>query len=73
VFFGLRREPADVCGLALEEIGHEDTVFLLARGSEDIGTLNCLREEAEDVCFSKSLLAGCLWAATDGPLDDYPP
>lgn len=51
VFFGLRREPGDVRGLALEEVRHEDTIFLLARGSEDIGALDCLREKAEDVFF----------------------
>lgn len=55
LFVGLRREPGDVRRLALKEIWHEDTVFLLARGSEDIGTLNCLSGEAEDVYFfSKS-------------------
>lgn len=74
VFFGLRREPGDVRGLALEEVRHEDTIFLLARGSEDIGALDCLREKAEDVFFfSKSLLVVFLWAETDGRLDDYPP
>jgi hypothetical protein len=46
---GLRREPGDVCGLALEEIGDEDAVFLGGGGGEDVGALQGLGEEAEDV------------------------
>lgn len=49
VVVGLGREPADVGGLALEEVGHEDAVFLRVGGREDVGALEGLGEEAEDV------------------------
>jgi hypothetical protein len=35
--------------------------------------LDCLREKAEDVCFSTAHLAICLRTETDEPLDDNPP
>lgn len=66
VFFGLRREPGDVRGLALEEVRHEDTIFLLARGSEDIGALNCLREKAEDVFFFFKVTLSCFSVGRNG-------
>jgi hypothetical protein len=49
VVVGLGREPGDVGGLALEEVGHEDAVFLLVGGGEDVGALEGLGEETEDV------------------------
>lgn len=49
VVVGLRREPGDVGGLALEEVRHENAVFLLVGGGQDVGTLDGLVEEAEDV------------------------
>lgn len=49
VLVGLRREPGDVGGLALEEVGHEDTVLLLVGGGQDIGALDGLGEETEDI------------------------
>jgi hypothetical protein len=49
VLVGLGREPGDVCGFALEEVGDEDAVFLRRRGGEDVGALQGLGEEAEDV------------------------
>jgi tetrahydromethanopterin S-methyltransferase subunit G len=44
-----RRVPRDIGGLALEEVGHEHAVFLLIRVGQDVGTLNGLVEETEDV------------------------
>lgn len=49
VVVGLRGEPRDVGGLALEEVGHKDAVFLLVGGGQDVGALDGLIEEAEDV------------------------
>lgn len=51
VFVGLRREPGDIGRLSLEEIGHENAVLLLVSGGQDIGTLDGLVEETEDVCY----------------------
>lgn len=51
VFVGLRREPGDIGRLSLEEVGHENAVFLLVSGGQDIGTLDGLVEETEDVCY----------------------
>jgi len=46
----VRRVPADVGRLALEEVWHEDAVWvLLVAVGEDVGALDGLREEAEDV------------------------
>lgn len=49
VLIGLRREPGDIGGLTLEEVGDEDTVLLLIGRGQDVGTLNGLVEETEDV------------------------
>lgn len=49
VVIGLRREPGDVGGLALEEVGNEDTVLLLVGVGQDVGSLDGLGEETEDV------------------------
>jgi len=49
MFIRLRREPGDIGRLALEEVGHEDTVFLLVGIGQDVGSLDGLREETEDV------------------------
>lgn len=51
------RVPRDIGGLALEEIGHEHAVFLLVRVGQDIGTLDGLVEEAEDVWTANPRLA----------------
>ena len=51
VFVGLRREPGDISRLSLEEVGHEDAVFLLVSGGQNIGTLDGLVEETENVCY----------------------
>ena len=43
-------EPGDISWFALEEIWHEDLVLLfIVRRSQDISTLNRLREVSEDV------------------------
>jgi hypothetical protein len=48
--YGVRRVVANVDGLALEEVGHEDLVLvLLVTGSQNIGTLDSLVLETEDV------------------------
>ena len=48
--YSVRRVVADVDGLALEKIRHEDLVLvLLVAGCEDIGTLDGLVFEAKDV------------------------
>lgn len=49
VFVGLRGIPGDIGGAALEEVGHDDPVFLLVGSGQDVGTLDRLVEEAEDV------------------------
>ena len=51
VLVGLGREPGDVGRLALEEVWHEDAVFLRVGGGEDVGALDGLVEEAEDIYF----------------------
>ena len=46
----VRRVPADVGRRALEKVGYEDAVrVLLVAVGEDVGALDGLREEAEDV------------------------
>jgi hypothetical protein len=51
----VRRIPGDICGLALEEVGHDDAVGLVrVGGGEDVGSLEGLVEEAEDVCSRQS-------------------
>lgn len=42
VVVGLRREPGDIGGLALEEVGDEDTVLLLVGVGQDVGSLDGL-------------------------------
>lgn len=49
--------PRDVGGATLEEVGYEDAVFLVGRRSEDVGTLDGLVEEAEDVCRSRNCIS----------------
>ena len=49
VLVGCRRVPGNVGWAAFEEVGHEDSVFLFVGGCEDVGALDCLVEEAEDV------------------------
>jgi hypothetical protein len=49
VLVGGRGVPGDVGGAALEEVGHDDAVLLLVGGGEDVGALDGLVEEAEDV------------------------
>lgn len=39
VVVGLRGKPGDVGGLAFEEVGNEDPVFLRGGGGEDVGAL----------------------------------
>lgn len=61
VVVGLRRIPRDVRRAALEEIGHKHSVFLFVRSGQDIGTLDGLVEEAEDIyraTVSVSVAAG---------------
>jgi hypothetical protein len=67
VLVGLRRIPRNVGGLALEEVGHEDLVRVVGVGvSEDVGALERLVEEAEDVVDDEDALlcvfgAGGVW------------
>lgn len=49
VFVGGGRVPGDVGGAAFEEIGDVDAVFLVVGGGEDVGALDGLVKEAEDV------------------------
>lgn len=59
----VRRVPGDVCGLALEEVGHEDLVLVLLVGvCEDVGALQRLGEEAEDVVDEEDGGGGTRWA-----------
>lgn len=57
--------PADVCGLVIEEVGHEDLVAVgvLAGGGEDVGTLEGLGKEAEDVKDVEDGFGCCAWAS----------
>ena len=46
----IRRVPGDVCWAALKKVRHENLVLLLlVCVGENVGTLECLREEAKDV------------------------
>lgn len=49
VLIGGGRVPGDIGGAALEEVGDENAVLLLGGVGEDIGTLDGLVEEAENV------------------------
>lgn len=55
--YSVRRVVADVDGLALKEVRHEDLVLvLLVAGCEDIGTLDGLVLEAKDVVHDQQSL-----------------
>lgn len=67
LFLCVGRIPGDVGGGAFEEIGHEDLVLVVfvAMG-EDVGALDGLRPEAEDVVDDQDALfsvggAGAIW------------
>lgn len=63
--YSVRRVVADVDGLALEEVRHEDLVLvLLVAGCENIGSLNSLVLEAKDVVDDQESLL-CI-AGTSG-------
>lgn len=64
IFFGMEGEvPGDISRFSLEEIRHEDLVFVaVVRGGEDIGALERLREVAEDVVDVKQCFGGIGWA-----------
>lgn len=53
MFIGGGGIPRDVCGVPLEEIRHEHAIFLLIRGGQDIGTLDGLVKEPEDIWVQK--------------------
>ena len=65
----LLRVPRDVSGLAVKEVRHEDVVLVFFVGvGEDVGPLQILREEAEDVVDNEDRLfrlggAGDVWTA----------
>jgi hypothetical protein len=69
VFVRLRRVPRDVGRLALEEIRHEDLVRVVGVGvGEDVGALQRLVEEAEDIVDDEDALlcvfgAGGVWGS----------
>jgi hypothetical protein len=59
--YSVRRVVANVDGLALEKVGHEDLVLvLIVAGCEDIGTLEGLVLEAKDVVDDKEGLLSIL-------------
>jgi hypothetical protein len=63
VLVSLRRIPRNVGGLALEEVGHEDLVRVVGVGvGEDVGALERLVEEAEDVVDDEDTLL-CVFGA----------
>jgi hypothetical protein len=63
LLFGVRWVPADVRRLALKPIGDEDLIpMVLAGGSQDISSLDGLREIAEDIINVKDSLGGSGWA-----------
>jgi hypothetical protein len=63
--YSVRRVVADIDGLALKKVGHEDLVLvLLVAGCEDIGTLDGLILEAKDVVDDEDSLL-CI-AGTSG-------
>jgi hypothetical protein len=49
VLVGSRRVPGDIGRATLEEVGYEHAVLLLVRRGQDIGALDGLVEEAEDI------------------------
>lgn len=61
VLIRLGRVPGDVGRTALEPVGHVDAVLLLrVRVGEDVGALESLGEEAEDICRGRYVLASRL-------------
>jgi hypothetical protein len=68
LLLGVRRIPGDVGRVAVEEVRHEDAVrALVVAGGKDVGALQRLREEAEDVVDDEDavgglLVAGRVWA-----------
>ncbi len=55
----VRWVPGDVGGLALEEVRHENAILVLLVGvRENVGALESLREEAEDVVDDQDALTG---------------
>jgi hypothetical protein len=54
--------PSDVTGFTLEEVGDEDLVLVcLVGSSEDIGTLECLGVETEDIVDDENTFGGRFW------------
>lgn len=70
MLLGGRGIPRDVGGAALEEVGNEHAVFLVGRRSEDVGTLDGLVEEAEDVCISRNCISEWSWCIPHGEMSD---
>ena len=61
---GVRRVPGDVCRLALKPIRDEDLVVMVfARGSQDISSLDGLREVAKDIINVQDSFRGSGWAS----------
>lgn len=58
MLIGLRREPGDVCGVVVEEIGHDDEVVFVGGRGEDVGALEGLGVETEDVEDIENCLCG---------------
>lgn len=58
MLLGLGRVPGNVGGFAVEKIRHEDSVLVVLVGvGEQVGALECLCEEAEDVVDDQDALA----------------
>lgn len=57
VFLGGGGIPRDVGGATLEKVGNENAIFLVGRIGEDVGTLDGLVEETEDVCRSHNCVS----------------
>jgi hypothetical protein len=67
VAYSVRRVVANVNGLALEEVRHEDLVLILVvAGCEDISTLESLVLEAKDVVDNKESFLSVLGASGVG-------
>lgn len=58
VFVGGRRIPRDIGGATLEEVGYEDAVVLSVGSGQDVGSLDGLVEESEDI-YSRVLAIDC--------------
>ena len=62
LLLGVWGEPGDICIVALEEIRDEDLVLVMfIRGGEDVGALDGLVEEAEDVVDVEEGFGGVCW------------